>query len=215
MSSVLRNAEPRWERRKDERPVELVAAALTLFVERGFAATKLEDVARRAGVSKGTVYLYFDSKEELFQTVIEAGVLPPLRKAEDLAAGYTGSVTELLRRILLEWFRVMRETPAGAIQKLIISEAGNFPELARYYLENVVSRARGLLSRIMQRGIDSGEFRDCDVEYTLRVATAPILMGAIWDHSLGRFEDQRLDPTRYRDCCMDLIMNGILIQRAR
>src|SRR5450830_354499 len=121
---------PRWERRKDARPQELLAAALDLFVERGFASTRLEDVARRAGVSKGTLYLYFTNKEELFKAVVRDSIVPVIGAAEDSIAGFEGHSADLLRKVLGDWWERLGATKASGITKLIMAEAGNFPDIA-------------------------------------------------------------------------------------
>src|SRR3954447_6433341 len=139
----------RWERRSDARPAELVAAALAVFSERGFAGTRLEDVATRAGVSKATVYLYFDSKEHLFEAVVRAAVTPNLERAEAMVEAFAGSTPELVRA-LLQVFDGALDTALPAVVKLIVSEAGNFPALARLYAELVIQRGMGLVQRIVR-----------------------------------------------------------------
>ena len=143
-------------RRKDDRPAELTAAALELFVDQGFAATRLEDVAARAGVSKGTLYLYFSSKEALFKAVIEHGMVAALVAAEERLASYQGSAVELLHELLLGWWEQIGSTSMAGVSKLIIAESRNFPELAQYYRERVIRRGRALLRSALQRGIDEG-----------------------------------------------------------
>lgn len=123
-------AHPVRQRRKEARPGELTSAALQLFVEKGFAATRLDDVAARAGVSKGTLYLYFDSKEALFKAVIEEAMLPVLDAGDDLVEKYEGSAAALLRELIGAWWQLIGNTPLGGVPKLMISEAGNFPALA-------------------------------------------------------------------------------------
>src|SRR5262249_9189122 len=118
-------AAPRWQRRKDARPGELLAAALELFVEKGYAATKLEDVARRAGVTKGTMYLYFESKEALFKAVVRANVLPHLEHAEQFVAAHQGTTRDLLVEFMRGWMQTMYHTPLSGLCKLVISESAN------------------------------------------------------------------------------------------
>ncbi|HEX9173419.1 MAG TPA: helix-turn-helix domain-containing protein, partial [Telluria sp.] len=136
----LDDTKPRWERRKDARPQELLAAALDLFVERGFASTRLEDVARRAGVSKGTLYLYFTNKEELFKAVVRDNIVPVIGAAEEIIAGFEGHSADLLRKVITEWWQRLGETKASGITKLIMAEAGNFPDIACFYQEEVIAR---------------------------------------------------------------------------
>ena len=118
---------PRWARRKEARPQELLAAALEQFVERGYAATRLEDVARRAGVSKGTLYLYFANKEELFKAVVRENIVPVIGEAEQAIDGYAGHSATLFREIMLGWWQRIGDTPLSGIGKLMIAESGNFP----------------------------------------------------------------------------------------
>jgi AcrR family transcriptional regulator len=117
---------PSRQRRKEARPAELIAAALDLFVERGFAATRLDEVAARAGVSKGTLYLYFASKEELFKAVIQQGILPVLDHGEEMLTKHQGDARSLLESMLITWWGMVGATHLAGITKLMISEAGNF-----------------------------------------------------------------------------------------
>ncbi len=170
----------RWRRRKDERPQEIVAAALAVFAERGFAAARLDDVAARAGVSKGTLYLYFPSKEELFKAVVRAAILPNLERAERLVDGAPGATFALLDRILAMMGEVIATTQAAIIPKLVIAEAGNFPELAAFYHQEVVQRGLALLARLLERGVARGEFRPLPIDHAARLIVAPLLMCAMW-----------------------------------
>jgi AcrR family transcriptional regulator len=202
------------QRRKEARPAELMAAALELFVEKGFAATRLEDVATRAGVSKGTLYLYFDSKEALFKAVIEEGILPLLEEGSGLIDSFAGSTSDLLRLLIGEWWQRIGNTHLAGVPKLMISEAGNFPELANYYHDNVIVRARDLMRRTLQRGIASGEFRAVDVETAIDVIFAPVLMLLIWRYSLGACCGQAHDPANYLQTHFDLALNGLVAARS-
>lgn len=195
-------------RRKDARPSELTSAALDLFVEKGFAATRLDDVAARAGVSKGTLYLYFDSKEALFKAVIEEGIVPMLTAAEQHLAAHEGSASALLRDLLFGWWQTIGATRLAGVPKLIISESRNFPEVAQYYHDQVIVRGRALLRTALQRGIASGEFRPLDVETAIDVIIAPLLMLAIWRFSLC-FCGRQSDPETYLKTHFDLLVHGL------
>ncbi len=203
-------ATTRFRRRKDARPGELIEAALACFAERGFAATKLDDIAAKAGVSKGTVYLYFPSKEELFKAVIRETVLPNLARAEALLESPDVPSAEYLRGLLEFMTGRMASSPIGIIPKLIITEAGNFPDIARFYLDNVVHRGFALIARILERGIASGEFRPMDVRSTTFCVLAPIILTALWRHSLGRYEPDALDPDSLWRTHLDLLLRGLL-----
>jgi AcrR family transcriptional regulator len=204
----------RFRRRKEARPSELIDAALTCFAERGFAATKLDDIAAKAGVSKGTVYLYFPSKEELFKAVIRESILPNLVRAESLLAGSDASCAEQLRRLIEFMTGRMASSPIGIIPKLIITEAGNFPDVARFYLETVVHRGFALIGGVLERGIARGEFRKLDVRHTTFCVIAPILLTGLWRHSLGRLEPDGLDADALWRTHADLIVRGLLRESA-
>lgn len=200
---------PIHQRRKLERPAELLAAALDHFVEHGFAATKLDVVAAQAGVSKGTLYLYFASKEDLFKAVIRQGIFPVLDEGEALLAQHEGDSSTLLQGILLRWWELIGATSLGGIPKLMISEAGNFPEVAQFYYEHVIVRGRNLLRQVLQRGIAAGEFRSVDVEAAIDVSFAPLLMLTVWRYSLAPCGCGRQDPEVYLRTHLDLLLNGL------
>ncbi|CBS87521.1 TetR/AcrR family transcriptional regulator [Azospirillum lipoferum] len=183
-------APPRWRRRKDARPQEIVAAAMDVFAERGFAAARLEEVAARAGVSKGTLYLYFPSKDELFKAVIRAAILPNLEQAEALAAAAAGPSFPVLERLLRMVAHLVATTRAATIPRLVIAEAGNFPDLAAFYHREVIRRGFGVLASLLQRGIASGEFRPVAVDSTVRLIVAPLLMSAVWRTSFDGLDGE-------------------------
>jgi len=203
----------RRERRKQARPGELLAAALDLFAEKGFAATRAEEVARHAGVSKGTLFLYFSSKEELFKAVVQENIssLYPAWSTEIEA--YAGSTPDLLRYSMLTWWEQLGNTKASAILKLVMSEAGNFPELAMFYQREVVQPGRMLLLRILQRGIDRGEFRSMNLKYAAFSILAPMHFLVMWKHSLGVCvtEDDRIVPEEFIQAQMDTILDGMCV----
>ena len=181
-------SEPRWARRKHARPEEITAAALELFVERGYAATRLEDdVAKRAGVSKGTLYLYFANKEELFKAVVREGLVSPIAEMRGLVDQFEGSTLELLRMMLFGWWERIGASRIGGIPKLVISEAGNFPELARFYLAEVVEPAQAATVAIVERGIARGEFRKVNADVVARLMAAPMLGLLMWRNALEPF----------------------------
>jgi AcrR family transcriptional regulator len=198
---------PLRQRRKQARPAELLAAALDCFVERGFAAAKLDDIAAQAGVSKGTLYLYFGSKEELFKAVIQQGILPVLDEGDALLAQHEGDARSLLQTMLLRWWQMVGATRLAGVPKLMISEAGNFPEVAQYYY--VILRGRELMRKVLERGIAAGEFRAVEVDSAIDVIFAPLLMLTIWRYSLGPCACGQQDPETYLRTHFDLLLNGL------
>ncbi|HEX5079794.1 MAG TPA: TetR/AcrR family transcriptional regulator [Geminicoccaceae bacterium] len=202
----------RWRRRKAARPDEILAAALASFAERGFAATRLEDVAGRAGISKGTLYLYFKGKEELFEAVVRATLLPSIERVEALAATFEGPSAQLLERLLLAFAGVV-DSRTGALPKLVIAEAGNFPDLARFYLNEVIRRGLRLIGAILRRGIARGEFRAVDVDHAVFCVVAPMLLGALWKNSLEAYDDAPMDTQALARVHLDLLLRGLEAHR--
>jgi AcrR family transcriptional regulator len=200
---------PRWERRKDARPAELLAAALELFVARGYAATRLDDVARQAGVSKGTVYLYFPSKEELFKAVVREGLVPLLERGEKMVAEHQGSIAELIRNLVQAWWEGVGLTPFAGLPKLMISECRNFPELGKFYLDEVMARGHKLVRNAVQRGLDSGEFRDLNPEYVARLIFAPLVLMVVWRYSFDFCSASKLEPDAYIEQHLDILLQGL------
>lgn len=200
----------RRQRRKEARPAELAAAALTLFVEKGFAATRLDDVAARAGVSKGTLYLYFDSKEALFRAVIEESVLPLIDACELKVEALGADPERLLRELLVEWWESFGSTPLGGTCKLMISEAGNFPEVAAYFNDVVIGRWTALLYRVIEAGMEQGVFRQGNPEVLRQMVFYPLLMRSVWLHSMAGCVAGRAAPDTYFDTYFDVIFRGLL-----
>lgn len=204
----------RWARRKEARPAELLTAALDLFVERGFAATRLDEVAASAGVSKGTLYLYFPSKEELFKAVVRSGMVPLIERGERQLEEHKGSATDLLRQIVLGWWSSVGDSKLGGVPKLMFSECRNFPEIAKFYYDEVISRGHRLVQSVLDRGIESGEFRVLDSNYTTRLVLAPLVFLLLWRHSFDICDSKQIDPQRYLEQHLDMVVNG-LVPRTR
>ncbi len=213
MSAALpASPEPRWQRRAEARPQELLEAALAEFVERGYAATRLEEVARRAGVSKGTLYLYYANKAELFKAVVRMSLVANLDDAQTAIAGHRGSSRELLVFLLSEFTRRVSESPLSGIPKLILAEAGNFPEIAQFYYAEVVHRGRGLIQRVLQQGMERGEFRAMDLDYAWRVVIAPVVLGILWKHTFLAFEPGGFEFERHLSSHLDLLFDGLAVR---
>jgi AcrR family transcriptional regulator len=209
---TARAKKPRWQRRKDARPEEIVAAALEEFVERGFAATRLDDVARRAGVTKGTVYLYFESKEALFRAVIRQTIVPVIAQGESIAQSFEGSARDLLERLIREYWRLVYETSLAGIPKLMMAEAANFPQLARFYYDEVVTRGHRLLSSVIERGIKNGEFRSVDLRAATKLALSPLMHAIVAQRAFAACMPEGFDVRTYLDTHIELYLHGIAKQ---
>jgi AcrR family transcriptional regulator len=199
------------QRRKDARPQELLDAALDLFVERGFAATRSEDVAARAGVSKGTLYLYYPSKEELLKEVIRHHVINPIAEGVQLIREFKGGTPELLAFVLSLWWERIGETRASGIVKLMTSEVRNFPEIAQFYVDEVVAPSNQMLAQVIQRGVDRGEFRDVNVVEVVHALVGPLVFLALNKHSLGACSAAfMLEPKVVIAALVDMVLFGLV-----
>ena len=202
---------PRWERRKESRPSELLDAALDVFVERGFASARLDDVAARAGVSKGTLYLYYDNKEELFKAVVRQTILPLIAQFRAAIERSDQSGSQLLQEFVWSWWNQFGNTRLSGIAKLCISEAGNFPEVARFWNDEVIASNNELLTMILSRGIAAGEFRAVDLESMAHQIMAPLVLKAIWRQSIEPccVHGASLDPARFIVHHLDILLRGL------
>ena len=201
------------ERRKDARPGELLDAALDLFVEKGFAATRAEEVAKRAGVSKGTLFLYFASKEELFKAVVRQNISGRFTEWNAEFDAFEGSTPDMLRTFMSLWWQRVGATKVSGITKIMLTEAGNFPELAHFYQSEVIAPAHGLIRRMLQRGVDRGEFAPIDLTYGIYVVLAPMIFLQIIMNSksgcLTDGQDEALVPEQYIAVQVQSILNGL------
>ncbi len=204
------------ERRKDARPGELLDAALDLFVEKGFAATRAEEVAARAGVSKGTLFLYFQSKEELFKAVVRENISGRFKEWNEEFEAFEGTAAEMLTYCMTVWWERVGATRASGITKLMMSEAGNFPDIAAFYQQEVIQPGQTLIRRIMQRGMDRGEFRPMNLDYAIYSVIAPMIFLILTKHSTGTCGDPALpgNAEKYLASQVETILYGLSAQPA-
>ena len=200
---------PRWRRRKAARPAEILVAALDSFVDQGYEASRLEDIARKAGCTKGTIFLYYASKAELFKAAVREAMGPMLLAAEQTVEGHRGGARELLEALLRQRWQAMTHTRLSGIPKLMFTEGGKFPELARFYHDEIIERSHVLLTRVLELGVEGGEFRPMDTANVARVSIAPILLAAVWRHSFAAVVERQIEPEPYFETALDLLLRGI------
>ena len=203
------------QRRKEARPQELLDAALALFVEKGFAATRAEEVAKRAGVSKGTLYLYYPSKEELFKAVVRRNLSSLIAEGLEVAGSYEGSSADLLALLIQTWWERFGNTPAAGIHKVILAEVRNFPELAQFYADEVMVPAERLFGGCVARGVARGEFRHLPIHEVSLALIAPLIFMAVHRHSVGCCPVQGsagMDPERVLRTQLDLVLRGLQVR---
>jgi TetR/AcrR family transcriptional regulator len=191
----------------------LLEAALDLFVEKGFAATRVEEVAARAGVSKGTLFLYFPSKEDLFKAVVRENLVTTVTQGAAEAAQFQGSSGELIEWLMLQWWHRYGATKASGISKLVMSEASNFPDLAAFFQSEVITPAHALVRNVLQRGMERGEFRPVNLELALHSVMAPLLFLVMWKHSMGPCcpSHEQIDPEAFISQHAQLMARGLSI----
>ena len=200
-------------RRKEARPGELLDAALDLFVEKGFAATRVEEVAARAGVSKGTLFLYFPTKEELFKAVVRENISGRFTEWNAEFEAFEGSTIDMLGFCMNSWWERVGATRASGLSKLMVCEAGNFPEIAAFYQQEVIQPGQALIRRILQRGIDRGEFRPMDLDYAVYSVVAPMNFLILSKHSSGVCVSNhiRLEPQKYIASQLKTLLYGMTL----
>ena len=172
--------EPRFRRRKEDRPQEITAAALAAFAEKGYAATRVDDVAKRAGVSKGLLYLYFKTKEELFKAVIHSVVVPRIEALAATVDSSEMSAEDFLRGPFLDFVKTLPGSPISTLVRLMIAEGPKHPDLLKYYWENVVSRGLAAITVLLERGVQNGEFRRSVVNDLPHLFVMPVMFSVIF-----------------------------------
>ncbi|WP_374335351.1 TetR/AcrR family transcriptional regulator [Leeia sp.] len=213
MQSTPENHQPgcRWLRRKEARPGEIMDAALAVFIEKGYAGTKMEDIARQAGVTKGTPYLYFQNKEELFREIIKSAIQPRLDEVQSyIDASADHSLQQQLQNIADHWRQTVLETPRSGILKLMMAEAGNFPDVAAYYDTHVIQRFHQQLIHLLETGMARDEIRRLDPVYAAHIIIAPMLYSVMHKHCFAQQNQQtRLDSQLLFQQALDILFNGL------
>lgn len=185
--SASDSAEPRWRRLPEERPRQILDAALEVFAERGLADARLEDIAKRAGLSKGTIYLYFANKEELFREVVRGSVIESIARAEAFFESERDPV-----QALTEWtqgyWAWLRSPVFPAMHRMVNSELRNFPDLAQFYATEVIERAQRLVCGILERGMEAGVFRRTEPLVASRMLSSIFISHGLWYHQRNRFK---------------------------
>ena len=203
--------EPKWRRRKEDRPGEIVAAALEVFAEKGFAAARLDDIARRAGVSKGALYLYFETKQDLFRAVVRDAVAPNIASVEAAVSAADLPFADLARMLLARMAQVLSTTPLGSVAKMVIAESGNFPDLARIWHDDVISRALRMATGLIERAQARGELKPGDPRTHAFSLIAPMLMATLWREVLEPAGAAPIDIRAVAAQHADTALEGMLV----
>jgi AcrR family transcriptional regulator len=200
---------PRFKRRKEDRPQEITAAALEAFAEKGYAATRVTDVAKRAGVSKGLLYLYFRTKEELFKAVIKSFVSPRIEALRSEIESTDLSAEAYFRGPFLEFAKQVPRSPARVLVRLMIAEGAMYPDLTHWYQENVVAHGLTALRDLIERGVRDGEFRKSALQEFPHIVVAPVAFAIVWSLVFG--SRHKLDSDRFIESHLGLILDAIKV----
>ena len=206
---------PRWQRRSEDRPGEICAAALEVFAEKGFAAAKLDEIAKRAGVSKGTLYLYFQDKADLFRAVIRDTVAPRVAAVREMADKVELPFAQVIPLFLANFAEMTTRLPVGAVAKIVIGESRNFPDLAKIWHDQVASGALSALESLIRRAQDRGEVRPGDARLMAFSLMGPMLMGVLWRETLEPAGGRALDLAALAAQHGETVLAGMLTEKAR
>ena len=205
--------QPKWRRRAEARPDEVLDAALDLFIAHGFAATRVEDIAARAGLSKGAVYLYFDSKEAILEALVRRSIVPVAKNAAAMARNAPGDPRDVIRMLVTLVAGRISDPRISAIPRLIIAESGNFPRLAKMYREEVLDHALTALETLIRTGVERGVFRPVDPRLAVRNVVGPMLAHSLLAGVFGITDGDGTDPRRFVENHLDILLNGLAVER--
>ena len=207
--------EPKFRRRKADRPGEIVSAALEVFAEKGFAAAKLDEIARRAGVSKGAVYLYFETKEDIFRAVVAQAISPNIATVKAMAAAHPGPLADLLRGVVGVVAGVVETTPIGGVLKMVVAEAGNFPQIAKVWHDELVSQALGAMSAAIAAGQARGEVKPGDPRAYALSLISPMVVAVLWRETFVPVGAAPFDIPSVMTQHIETLLGGMLTEEAR
>jgi AcrR family transcriptional regulator len=205
--------QPRWQRRAEDRPREICAAALAVFADKGFAAAKLDDIARRAGVSKGTLYLYFKDKEDLFRAVVRDTFAPNIDTVRALVEAADMPFADIVRAFLPRFAEIVTHVPIGAVAKMVIGESRNFPELAKVWHDEIVSRAIGMIAGLIGKAQERGEVRPGDPRLQAFSLMGPMMLGILWRETLQPVGGEPIDLAKLAKQHCETVLAGLLTER--
>ena len=199
----------RWKRRKEARPQEILEAALAAFAEKGLAGARMDDIAARAGVTKGTIYLYFPSKDDVFKALLSTHIAERLKIIGAMVDGFEGPTSQLIANVIRFAGSVLVNSENVVLPKIVIAEITKFPDLLRFYREEVIERGLGLWEAILKRGIAQGEFREVPVEHVARLCVAPLLFSAIWRTTFAELDAEPYDINGLIETHIDVLLKGL------
>lgn len=199
----------KWNRKPSERPDDITSAALACFADLGFAGTRLQDIAERAGVTTALLYRYFPDKGAIFEATVRRFLVPSLAEVEGRVRARRGTATGALREVLIAWWELMTDPARAALPRVVLGETHRFPTVAKLYAREVVGRRHRLLRDVLRWGIAVGEFREVPVDVAARALAAPVHFGAIYDEALQPYDDWGMSGTAYLATAIDLAVASV------
>jgi len=214
------DTEPKWRRKPEKRPDDILDGALIEFRERGFAAARIEDIAKHAGLSKGSVYLYFSSKEEMLRALVRRAITPIAKALKDIADHLCDDCSDepaadVLRKMMTIVGERLTDKKISMVPLLIIGEAGNFPEHAAFYRREVIEVTMAALATVINRGISSGEFKDMDVPYAIRSLVSVVIMQMVWNGVFAEKSEKEISMKELINSHLDIYLNGIRLPQEK
>lgn len=210
---------PKWRRRAEQRPDEILDAALAVFERDGFDAARVEDIAAEAGLSKAGVYLYFNAKDDILRGLIEREVAPLAQRIRMLARSGIEEPVEGMRTLVLMLAAIVTGRRTFAVPRIVLSLAGRYPDIAAFYRKNVIDVGIEGIVDLHRAGVRSGVLRDCDSEMVARSVMGPLLMHGFYTHLLlgedGAGADSEDARSRRAWAQMDILMYGISAEQDR
>ncbi len=204
----------RWQRRKDERAPEILEAALACFADKGFAATRMDDIAARAGITKGTIYLYFESKEAVFKSLARQSIGTQLSELKAQVELFTGPTAELLRAVIRTMGQFARTSDRVVLPRVLLAEVASFPELAEFWRHEIIDRGTAMFEAIIQRGIARGELRNIPPQHAARLCVAPIIIIILWRTIFAKFDTEPYDYEALIEAHLQTLLQGLEVRNA-
>lgn len=201
--------EPKWRRRAEDRPDEVLDAALKMFAQKGFASTKVEDIAREAGLSKGAIYRYFSSKEDIFESLVNRAIAPIADRTLELAETSFENPEKLIRAFFAVIVGKLSDPDTLALPRIVLQEAGRFPGLAELYRRQVIDKGVAAIEMIVERGVETGDFRPVNPRLAVRNVLGPMLAHFILGQVFGVDRDAPVSADAFLQSHLDILMNGL------
>ena len=205
----------RWQRRKGERTPEILEAALACFAEKGFAASRMDEIAARAGITKGTIYLYFESKEAVFKSLAHQSIGTQLNELKLQVDGFKGPTAELLSAVITTVGQFARTSDRVILPKVLLAEVSNFPQLAEFWRQEIIDQGIGLFESIIRRGIARGELRAIPTQHAARLCIGPIVVMILWRTIFAKFDTEPYDYEGLIQAHIEVLLQGLEIKGAK